>query len=461
VFREAQSMNERSRTSLIIGLLVGVVLGAAVSGGRLVGDGVAADSDYEGLETFTNVLTLVKKNYVEEVSTKELVQGAINGMLASLDPHSAYLTPDDYKELQVETKGSFGGLGIEITQREGMLTVVAPIEDTPAYRAGIQAGDIILRIDGEFTKDMSLLDAVKKMRGKKGTKVRLTIKRENSSALRDITLVREVIKIRSVKSKLLESGYGYVRIASFQERAEEEVARALSRLKEESNGELRGVVLDLRNNPGGLLSQAVQISDTFLDSGMIVYTDGRREDQRQKFFAHKPGTWIGFPMVVLVNAGSASASEIVAGALQDHKRALVLGKPTFGKGSVQTIQPIGEGSALRLTTARYYTPNGRSIQAKGIEPDIDMDQVPGVSGKLPSVREADLPGHLENAEAGAKQIGDRPEGETKIELDDADEEALSSVKRGELGADPQLDRALELLKSWQVFKTFVARRSEG
>lgn len=453
-------MNEGSRTSLLVGLLVGLVLGVAVSGGRLVGDVGAADEDYEGLETFTNILTLVKRNYVEEVSTRELVEGAINGMLTSLDPHSAYLTPEDYKELQVETRGTFGGLGIEITQRDGMLTVVAPIEDTPAYRAGIQAGDVILRIDGEFTKDMTLLDAVKKMRGKKNTKVRITVKREGSSSLREVTLVREIIKVKSVKSKVLEPGYGYIRVASFQERADEEVLRSLRRLKDDSGGEVRGVVLDLRNNPGGLLSQAVQIADTFLESGMIVYTDGRRDDQRQKFFAHKPGTWTGFPMVVLVNEGSASASEIVAGALQDHKRALVLGKDTFGKGSVQTIQPIGEGSALRLTTARYFTPNGRSIQAKGIEPDIDMDQLPGLSSKLPSVREADLPRHLEN---GPEPVSTPavPDGEMRFELDDRDEEALKLLKRGELGSDPQLDRALELLKSWQVFKTFVAQRDEG
>ena len=454
-------MNERSRTSLLLGLLVGVVLGAAVSGGRLVGVVGAADEDYEGLETFTNILTMVKKNYVEEVTTKDLIDGAINGMLTSLDPHSAYLTPDDYKELQVETKGSFGGLGIEITQRDGMLTVVAPIEDTPAQRAGIQAGDVILRIDGEFTKDMSLLEAVKKMRGKKRTKVRLTIKREGSSALREVTLVREIIKIKSVKYKVLEPGFGYLRIASFQEEVDEDVVRALERIKRDSRGQLRGVVLDLRNNPGGLLSQAVGVADAFLESGLIVYTDGRRDDQRQKFFAHKPDTWVGFPMVVLVNAGSASASEIVAGALQDQKRALVLGKPTFGKGSVQTIQPIGEGSALRLTTARYYTPGGRSIQAKGIEPDIDMDQVPGVSGKVPMVREADLPGHLENGDEAVLEDDEVPDGERRLELDDGDAEALSSVKRGELGSDPQLDRALELLKSWQVFKTFVAHRSAG
>jgi carboxyl-terminal processing protease len=450
-------MTTRSRTSLLAGLLVGIVLGALVSSGRLVGEVDAADQDYAELETFTNVLSIIRKNYVEEVSTKDLVEGAIDGMLTSLDPHSAYLTPEDYKELQVETKGSFGGLGIEITQRNGMLTVVAPIEDTPAYRAGIQAGDVILKIDGEFTKDMSLLEAVKKLRGKKNTKVRLTIKNEASTTLRDVSITREVIKIRSVKSRMLEDGYGYLRVTQFQERTDEDLVRAMRKLQEESGDGLRGAVLDLRNNPGGLLSQAVQVVDVFLESGLIVYTDGRLENQRQTYFAHKPGTWSDFPMVVLVNAGSASASEIVAGALQDQKRALVLGKPTFGKGSVQTILPLGEDSALRLTTARYYTPNGRSIQATGIEPDIEMAQIAGAAGRarFPMVREADLPGHLapEDERDAGPEDGD---GEAAL----PDPEALAAIHEGELGSDPQLDRSLELLKSWQVFKTFVASREE-
>ena len=389
-------MISRRRAAWVGAVGVAVLLAVLFSGGggvRKVG-AVPKDS-YEGLENFTNILTLIQKNYVDEVETKQLIEGAINGMLAALDPHSAYLTPDLYKELQVDTKGSFGGLGIEITTRNGMLTIVSPIEDTPAYRAGLKSGDEIMKIDGEFTKDMTLVDAVKKMRGAKDTKVTLTLKRETQAELFDVTLTREIIKIRSVKSKMLESGYGYVRVTQFQERTDDDLERALKALDKEAGG-LQGLVLDLRNDPGGLLTQAVKVSDLFLDSGLIVYTDGRLENQRQKYFAHKPGTWSEFPMVVLVNSGSASASEIVAGALQDHKRALVLGTTTFGKGSVQTILPLDDNSALRLTTARYYTPNGRSIQATGIVPDIVMDQSPllAKADKSGLLREANLPRHL-------------------------------------------------------------------
>jgi carboxyl-terminal processing protease len=396
-------------------------------------------------------------------------------MLSSLDPHSAYLTPDLYKELQVDTKGSFGGLGIEITNRNGILTVVSPIEDTPAYRAGLKAGDQIMKIDGEFTKDMSLVDAVKKMRGPKDTKVTLTLKREGQPELFDVVLAREIIKIRSVKSKMLEPGWGYLRITQFQERTDDDAERALKQLDKEAGG-LQGLVLDLRNDPGGLLTQAVKISDIFLDSGLIVYTDGRLENQKQKYFAHKAGTWSDFPMVVLVNSGSASASEIVAGALQDQKRALVLGTPTFGKGSVQTILPLDDTSAIRLTTARYFTPNGRSIQATGIVPDIVMEQntVLAKAERQGGVREADLPRHLEGMREKGKE---RDKGEKSDKGDKGDKgksleptpqgpgagqtppEGINpNIKEGDLGADPQLDHALELLKSWQVFKTFVARR---
>ena len=423
---------------------------------------------YEGLETFTNILAIVQKNYVDDVQTKQLIEGAINGMLAALDPHSAYLTPDLYKELQVDTKGSFGGLGIEITNRNGVLTVVSPIEDTPAYRAGIKAGDMIMKIEGEFTKDMSLVDAVKKMRGPKDTKVTLTLKRESMPELFDVTLMREVIKIQSVKSKMLEKGYAYIRLTQFQERTDDDCERALKALDKEAGG-LQGLVLDLRNDPGGLLTQAVKISDLFLDSGMIVYTDGRLENQKQKYFAHKPGTWSDFPMVVLVNAGSASASEIVAGALQDHKRALVLGTTTFGKGSVQTILPLDDSSALRLTTARYFTPNGRSIQATGIVPDITLEQTTLAKADKPLpgplLREADLPRHLHHpkGEKIRKNVEPRePESEVTPSApgpgQTPSEGINPNIKEGELGADPQLDHALELLKSWQVFKTFVARR---
>jgi carboxyl-terminal processing protease len=463
-------MKGHRRTGLWVAVPLGVVLAMVLSLGRGAERvGASPNANYEDLEAFTNVLSIVQKNYVDQVDTKKLIEGAINGMLVSLDPHSAYLTPELYKELQVETKGSFGGLGIEITNRNGMLTVVAPIEDTPAARAGVKPQDVILKIDGEFTKDMSLVEAVKKMRGPKGTKVKLTIKRDNPSQLFDVSLTREVIKIQSVKWKLLEPGYGYIRVTQFQERTDDDVTKALRDIEKQSGGTIQGIVLDLRNNPGGLLTQAVKVSDLFLDSGMIVYTDGRLENQKQKYFAHKASTWSDFPMVVLVNGGSASASEIVAGALQDHKRALVLGITTFGKGSVQTILPLDDTTALRLTTARYFTPNGRSIQATGIEPDIVMDQGAQVAkaDKNLSIREADLPRHFEHPDASKPKPADaRPEDDEEPVPGATPEPGTEpgqapvpdNIREGEVGADPQLDRAIELLKSWQVFKTFVAKR---
>lgn len=404
---------------------------------------------YQNIEAFANVLTMVQKNYVDDVGTDQLIDGAINGMLSSLDPHSAYLTPDLYKELQVDTRGSFGGLGIEITQRNGVLTVVSPIEDTPAARAGIRSGDQIIKIDHEFTKDMTLVQAVKLMRGPEGSKITLTIRRENLPDWIDVALRREVIQIRSVKYRVLEPHYGYLRITQFQERTEHDAKNALAALDKESGG-LQGLVLDLRNNPGGLLSQAVKVSDLFIDSGLVVYTEGRLDNQAQKFYAHKGAGTVEYPMVVLVNGGSASASEIVAGALQDHKRALVLGTQTFGKGSVQTILPLADGdAAIRLTTARYFTPNGRSIQATGITPDIIMEPVVQQASASPSerpdmIRERNLPRHLENGSGGGS------------ESDEEGGEVLNTVPGPEM-ADPQLDRALELLKSWNIFKTVVAQ----
>ncbi|MGZ8427581.1 MAG: S41 family peptidase, partial [Candidatus Binatia bacterium] len=370
---------KRHGTPLLL-IVLGIGIGFFVSAQWVPNVSAVGRQDYESLEAFSNILSIVKKNYVEDVETKNLVNGAINGMLNSLDPHSAYLTPDLYKDLQSDTQGRFGGLGIEITVKGGMLTVVSPIEDTPAHKAGIKPGDQIFKIEDEFTKDMSLVDAVKKMRGLKGTKINLTIRRENTADLIDVSLVRDIIRVQSVRSRSLEPGYGYVRLAQFQERSDRDVQRALEKLAAEKSG-LKGLVLDLRNNPGGLLNQAVRVTDLFLDSGMIVYTDGRIESQKQKFFAQKEGTWMDFPLVVLVNGGSASASEIVAGALQDHKRAVVLGSKSFGKGSVQTILPLDDNSALRLTTARYFTPKGRSIQATGIVPDILIDNVPLQDGK--------------------------------------------------------------------------------
>ncbi len=404
-------------------------------------DGVAAvgRDDYEGIEMFTNVLALVQKQYVEEVATPKLIEGAINGMLNSLDPHSAYLTSDSYRELQIETEGSFGGLGIEITIRDGILTVVSPIEDTPAYRVGLQAEDQIIKIEGDLTKDMTLLGAVKKMRGPKGTEITISVRREGTPSLIDFTITREIIKVQSVKYRTLDEGYGYIRLTQFQERTNADLQKAFATLTQE-NGKLEGLVLDLRNNPGGLLSQAVKVADVFLGSGLIVYTEGRLDNQKQQYFAHRQDADVDVPMVVLVNSGSASAAEIVAGAVQDQGRAVILGTETFGKGSVQTILPLNDGSALRLTTALYYTPNGRSIQAQGIEPDILMESAPTVevtAREQREIREENLPGHI-----------DRGEGE--------DEDVMGEKEKSD--QDPQLTRALELLKSWRVFQTAVASR---
>ena len=451
---------ERRRKRILVGLIAGVIgMGVISLGGKGLNrvSAVGNESAYQGLEAFTNVLAIVQKNYVEDVETQKLMEGAINGMLNALDPHSAYLTPDLYRELQVDTEGSFGGLGIEITLRDGILTVVSPIEDTPASRAGLKAGDQIIKIEGELTKDMSLVEAVKRMRGPKGSKVQISIRREGISRFLEMTLTREVIKVQSVKSRLLEKGYGYVRVAQFQDRTDIDLENALRRLTQE-NGKLEGLIVDLRNNPGGLLSQAVKVSDLFLDSGLIVYTEGRLDNQKQKYFAH-PGGYADVPIVVLVNGGSASASEIVAGALQDHGRAVVLGTQTFGKGSVQTILPLESGAALRLTTAMYYTPSGRSIQVTGIAPDITLenlspDQI--AARERREIREGNLRRHFENKtqETPAESKEETPPEETNGEGDPTSQE--DQIKEGELGKDPQLDRALQLLKSWRVFKTTVA-----
>jgi carboxyl-terminal processing protease len=440
----------------VILLLVGIALGFFLAAQWVPNVSAVPRQDYESLEAFTNILSIVKKNYVEDVNTKILVNGAINGMLSSLDPHSAYLTPDLYKELQMDTQGRFGGLGIEITIKGGILTVVSPIEDTPAAKAGVKPGDQIFKIEDEFTKDMTLVDAVKKMRGPKGTKITISVRREGAAELINFTLVRDTIRVQSVRSRNLEEGYGYVRLAQFQERSDRDLQRSLEKLAAEKGG-LKGLVLDLRNNPGGLLTQAVRVADLFLDSGMIVYTEGRIESQRQKYFAQKDGSWLDFPIVVLVNGGSASASEIVAGALQDHKRAIVLGTKSFGKGSVQTILPLDDSSALRLTTARYFTPKGRSIQAMGIVPDIVMESTPQQEAKADekrrqSIREENLPGHLQNQ----KQTPSPEHGEKEKE-----KQIPSSAPTGDdsIDNDAQLKRALDLLKSWDVFKQMVQKKA--
>lgn len=430
---------------LVTLLLICLVGGLFLSGGAVTKVLAIARGEYESLETFTNILAIVKKNYVDEVDGKDLIKGAIKGMLTSLDPHSAYLTPDLFKELQTETQGKFGGLGIEITIRDGILTVVSPIEDTPADRAGIKAGDQIIKIEGEFTKDMTLGKAVSKMRGLKGSKINISVRRKGVPRLLDFAIVRDIIRVRSVRDRTLEEGFAYIRIAQFQERTKRDLQKALEKLSSD-NGEILGLVLDLRNNPGGLLTQAVRVTDLFLDSGLIVYTEGRLDHQKQKYYSHKEGSWTEFPMVILVNGGSASASEIVAGAMQDHKRAIVLGTKTFGKGSVQTILPLDDRSAIRLTTARYFTPKGRSIQATGIVPDIVMENEPRTQREEQAeqrrlvLREENLPGHLKN----------QPNEEEKEEL-------AKEKKEDDIKNDAQLKRALELLKGWEVFKQLVRK----
>jgi carboxyl-terminal processing protease len=409
----------------------------------------AKGSDYDSIELFTDVMAIIKKSYVEEVDTKKLIYGAINGMLASLDPHSSFMSPETYKEMKIDTKGAFGGLGIEITVKDGILTVIAPIEDTPAFKAGIKAGDHIFKIDGKFTKDMNINDAVKRMRGPKGTKVVLTIMREGFDKPKDFSLTRDIIQVKSVRYRMLENGYGYVRIAQFQEKTDEDLVKALKALQDEAKKPLSGLVLDLRNDPGGLLEQAVRVADHFVNDGLIVYTEGREKDAKMQFSARKGAKEPNYPIVVLINGGSASASEIVAGALQDHQRAIVMGTQSFGKGSVQTIIPLSDESGLRLTTARYFTPKGRSIQAKGITPDIVVErlELPRESDRKDgfNIREKDLENHFENADEP-----DEPAATDK--KDGKKDKPVSTKPEDNLKNDYQVMRALDLLKGWEIFK---------
>ena len=430
-----------------IGLMIFAVFLAGVLMGSSHFQKVSALSDntYEGMKVFSDVLHIIEKDYVEETKSKDLIYGAVKGMLETLDPHSAFMPPNMFKEMQEETKGRFEGLGIEITIKDSILTVVSPIEETPAYKAGISAGDQILKIDGESTKNFTLMDSVKRMRGPKGTKVTLTIMREGFTKPRDFTLVRDVIPVRSVRHELLEKNYGYIRLSQFQEKTDSEFEKAMKALEEESKGTLKGLVLDLRNNPGGLLDQAVKISDRFIESGVIVSIKGRKEEERKEWSAHPGGAVTRYPLVVLVNSGSASGAEIVAGAIQDHGRGILVGTQTFGKASVQTIIPLKDGSGLRLTTARYYTPNGRSIQAKGIIPDIIVkplrpeEEKEVVAPKHPV--EKDLERHLD-IEKGAPKEKEKPK-----------KEEVKEKKP----VDHQLERALDLLKSWDIFKNITQK----
>jgi carboxyl-terminal processing protease len=454
-----------------LGLVVlGLVAGISISLHYAFADKESASSPLpiEELQEFSEVFGRIKSDYVEPVSDKKLITDAIAGMVNGLDPHSAYLDADAFKELQVGTHGEFGGLGIEVGMEDGLVKVVSPIEDTPAYQAGIKTGDLIIKIDDTLIKGMSLNDAVKRMRGKPGSKIDLTIIRKNEPKPLEFTLVRAVIKVQSVKYKLLESGYGYVRITQFQEQTGENLASALENLTKKNTAPLNGLVLDLRNDPGGLLTAAVGVSSAFLaKDDLIVYTEGRTEDAKMHLTANPenylrgngtrdylkglPGYLKTVPLIVLVNGGSASASEIVAGALQDHKRAVVMGTQTFGKASVQTVLPLGNNTAIKLTTARYYTPSGRSIQAKGITPDIHVED-PDTAGldNIFNLHEADLDRHLINDKpSDVKQGGTRSEPTLRVPTEDTRKMAPTVFGSKD---DYQLNQALNLLKGLEILR---------
>ncbi len=429
-------------------LLLGAALGLSISLVTSVfaqrEEEARATLPLEELRTFTEIFRKIKSDYVEPVEDKVLLEHAIHGMLSGLDPHSSYLDMDEFKDLQAGTTGEFGGLGLEVGMENGLVKVIAPIDDTPASRGGIHAGDIIIRLDDTPVQGMPLNEAVKLMRGPAGTNITLTIIRKSEGKPLKITLTRALIKVKSVKARILEPGFGYLRVSQFQSQTGDNLIEAVKNLKQENGGKLKGMVLDLRNNPGGVLNAAVAVSDAFLESGLIVYTEGRIKDSLLKYSATPDDVLNGAPLVVLVNGGSASASEIVAGALQDHRRAVVMGSKTFGKGSVQTILPMTNDTALKLTTARYFTPNGRSIQAEGIVPDIVLHDVKltlAEKSDVEPLKEADLARHLINGKIHSDKLGVVPGVGA-----DKDKEPLVST-------DYQLYEALNLLKGLTVLQT--------
>ena len=411
------------------------------------------DETYEELKIFSDVLDIIEKNYVDPVEPKELIRGAIQGMISSIDPHSAFLTPDAYKELQIETKGEFSGLGIVITMQNNVVTVVSPIEGSPAYEAGVKAGDQIIKVDGEETKDMPLWEAVKRMRGKKGTSVEITVVRKEVAEPINFNIVRDIIPLESVRSYVLKPGLGYVRITNFRETTADEVDAALKRL-ESGEAPIKGLILDLRDNPGGLLDQAIEVADIFLEEGPIVSIKGRVESHSKVYNAHRNKDKHAYPTVLLINGGSASASEIVAGALQDYSRALVLGTTSFGKGSVQTVEPLRDGSGLKLTIARYYTPKGNAIQARGIIPDVIVKQrtlsEEEDAGK-PTIKEKDLENHLSAEPTGdVEKMKEKMFDMKGITLPDEDQSMPDPATRL-VTKDYQVIRALDILTSWEIF----------
>jgi carboxyl-terminal processing protease len=422
---------------------------------------ISADSEetYKGLKIFSDVIELIEKNYVDPVDTDQLVQKAIQGMVRSLDPHSSLLPPEAFEELKVDTQGEFGGIGIVITIQNGILTVVSPIEGTPAYKAGIMAGDKIIKVDGESTQEMELWEAVKKMRGPEGASVLITIIREGVPEPMDFTLIRDIIPIESVRAITLKPGYGYVRITNFNDSTSQDLAAVLENL-ESGEVPLKGLILDLRDNPGGLLPQAIQVSDFFLEEGKILSIKGRLKKHQKIFRAHPDEKKRDYPMIVLINSGSASASEIVAGALQDNHRALILGVTSFGKGTVQTVESLRDGYGLKLTIARYYTPSGKSIQAKGIVPDIEVKyrfmEEEGINEEREDVlKEKDLKNHLDATPHLKKGDETKPEEkkeETRKSRMPGAEYSYGPLKLENLQKDNQINRAIEILTSYEIFK---------
>jgi carboxyl-terminal processing protease len=470
------SRREKTLTVVCIFLATSLIISVvgAFRGNPLAYAKQSSDKDIYGqLKIFTDVLAIVQKDYVKDVDGANLIEGAIKGMITNLDPHSSYLDPEYYEDLQVQTKGEFGGLGIEITVKDGILTVVAPMEGGPAEKAGVMPGDAIVKIEGKFTKDYSMIDAVRNLRGPKGTPVTITLYRKSSSSTFDVKLVRDIIQVKSVKSRVIDDGFGYVKISQFVESTGDDLFMALRRIEKESPSKtINGLILDLRNNPGGLLNQAIRVADTFLKEGVIVYTDGRVESQKQKFFAQSRGTEENYPIVVLVNNGSASASEIVSGALKEDGRAVLVGTRTFGKGSVQTVSRLDNGGGLSLTTALYYLKNGESIQLKGVTPDIEIEnpviapkkaQTPNSNDKQvqDSVREESLPGAILNPNGDSYESDSVPNNQER-NVDPADRDGSSAGNDAEnlridyekepieswLKKDPQMAKAMEVLKGY-------------
>jgi len=443
-------MTEKRRVAIVF--MLGLALGAGMTIYSSVFAGnekapAASPLPLEELRAFTEVFGRVKSDYVEPVEDKDLLEHAIKGMLSGLDPHSAYLNSEECKEMRIGTDGKFGGLGIEVSMENGFVKVISPIDDTPAQRAGVQSGDVIVRLDDTPVKGMTLNEAVKIMRGEPGTDILLTVIREGEEGPLKITITRDIIRIKSVRGRTLDPGYGYIRISQFQSATGTSMRKQLSELKKENGGELKGLVLDLRNNPGGVLNASVSVADAFVSKGKIVYTEGRVKDSLLTFNASPNDLLKGAPIVVLVNGGSASASEIVAGALQDHHRAIIMGTKTFGKGSVQTIMPMNNGAALKITTARYFTPSGRSIQAEGIEPDINVEQLEVSKkgdAKLQGLREADLRDHLEN---GNGEDPDKADAKNKEKKKVGKTDEKEDIKQ-----DYQLNEALNLLKGVNIVR---------